>query len=404
MNILKIEKRSLFLIIANCLNRFADSIDLLLFTWLVYEISKSPSISALLFAVNKIISICFQPFVGPILEKKSSKKIIMYSDLLRIFAIVLMIGLYFTNSVTIISIALYFCFVSFVETFRVPSGTILLKRIVATNDFEKVVSLNASLTTISEIAGVGIVGFLLVYFKFSVIASFEILCLVFGIFLLTCIKTDEVSSNKREENYFTKLKKGFNYLITNKIVLYLCLISGLINGLVVPFDSLQVAFVNEVLNSSTMMLSVLTVSTSIGTVIGAFFYTKIKLKKHYKFIASGFILGIYYIMIVFCKFTPSFFMYILIGVLSFIVGVSISFLNIYIQTEYVLLTDPNYIGRISAISISISMMFSPISALLTSLLVKFLGISRLFLSSGFLIMAIFIIVNNCLKKIGENKK
>ena len=68
---------------ANFINRFGDSIDMIAFTWLVFELTGSASWSAIMLGVNMIPNVLVQPFAGAIVERMEKKNIMIVCDVLR---------------------------------------------------------------------------------------------------------------------------------------------------------------------------------------------------------------------------------------------------------------------------------------------------------------------------------
>ncbi|WP_275443054.1 hypothetical protein [Petralouisia muris] len=52
----------IYLLISNIINRCEDSLDTILFTWLVYSITNQAGWSAIIFGVNQAASVIIQPF------------------------------------------------------------------------------------------------------------------------------------------------------------------------------------------------------------------------------------------------------------------------------------------------------------------------------------------------------
>ena len=73
--------RKLFL--ANVINRFGDSVDSIAFTWLTYTMTKSASLSAIVFAANILPTVIVQPLAAPVVDKMKKKGIMVAADILR---------------------------------------------------------------------------------------------------------------------------------------------------------------------------------------------------------------------------------------------------------------------------------------------------------------------------------
>ena len=63
-----------YLLTSNIINRCGDSLDTILFTWLVYLLTNSAGWSAIIFGINQATSVIIQPFIGPLVENMNKKK------------------------------------------------------------------------------------------------------------------------------------------------------------------------------------------------------------------------------------------------------------------------------------------------------------------------------------------
>ena len=61
------------LMFANSISRFGDSIDMVAFAWLTYQITNSETWSAIVVGVNQLVTILCQPIVGSIVENINKK-------------------------------------------------------------------------------------------------------------------------------------------------------------------------------------------------------------------------------------------------------------------------------------------------------------------------------------------
>lgn len=67
------DKNFCLFIIGNLISRFGDSIDTIAYGWMVYEITGSTALMALLFGVNAIPTILFRPIAGVFVDYKKKK-------------------------------------------------------------------------------------------------------------------------------------------------------------------------------------------------------------------------------------------------------------------------------------------------------------------------------------------
>ena len=86
-----------YLLTSNIINRCGDSLDTILFTWLVYLLTNSAGWSAIIFGINQATSVIIQPFIGPLVENMNKKKVLVLSDIICIYtkhAFTINIGFY----------------------------------------------------------------------------------------------------------------------------------------------------------------------------------------------------------------------------------------------------------------------------------------------------------------------
>lgn len=116
------QKEYLKLTMANAVNRFGDSIDMIAFSLMVYQLTGSASWVAVIFGINALPSILFQPFAGAIVERLHKKTIMILADIGRgvivgVTAVLLMLDLlqpWILLVLTFIN--------STLESLRIPAG------------------------------------------------------------------------------------------------------------------------------------------------------------------------------------------------------------------------------------------------------------------------------------------
>ena len=107
------------LLLASMLNRFGDSIDMLAFSWLVYQVTGTPAVSALVLVSNYLPSIFLQPFAGALVERRRKKWVMALTDCGRVL-LVLVVLLRVRELPVWLLLAVPF-FVSVLEAFRNPA-------------------------------------------------------------------------------------------------------------------------------------------------------------------------------------------------------------------------------------------------------------------------------------------
>lgn len=300
------QKEAFKLFIANIVSRFGDSIDSIAFTWLVYEITNNPSWSAIIFGVNMLPSIIFQPFAGVWVEKMDKKRIMIITDVIR-GGCVSLIALLFILGLLNPFILLFITFInSTVEAFRLPASSSILPKLLPTDYYEYAISFSNTACKISELVGLAVAGGIIATFGMQTAILLDAITFIMSAIIISFIKLNthvskSFSSFSEKSTYFTDLKDGFKYIKTKKIILTLCIICALLNTGLVPLNSLQAPLVKTVFNGNVGLLTILSVTLSLGMIIGSLIYPTInkRIKNTLLMSISGLFLGIYYILIIF---------------------------------------------------------------------------------------------------------
>jgi len=116
------EKAYLMNLIANLISRFGDSIDTIAYGWMIYELTGSKALLAILFGINAIPNIIFQPIAGVFVDYFKKKRIIAFCDLGRGLLVLLTAFLFMTGNLRPWHlIVITFCNSTF-ESFRGPAS------------------------------------------------------------------------------------------------------------------------------------------------------------------------------------------------------------------------------------------------------------------------------------------
>ncbi|MGB4659112.1 MAG: MFS transporter [Mobilitalea sp.] len=383
------QKEYMKTVIAGIINRFGDSIDSIAFVWLVYQVTRSAAWSVIIFGVNRIPTIFLQPFAGAAIEGMNKKTIMIITDILRglcvgFVATALVLG--FLNQWILLAATVV---ISCAEAFRGPASASLLPKLLDKKYYSFGISLSTSANSITELIGVGVAGVIIAVFSVSTaiyidMATFFASALI--ILTLRIHKEVKIKVPVNVKEYAAKLKGGFSYLNKKAVLKYFVILSVFLNGVLVPFNSLQAPLVGEVLHTGEVMLSVLGIAFSLGMITGAGAYPYLSSFLNHKiFVLAGvYSIGLYYFLLVFlAKFVESVvLLYIIIAAASFIVGITISIMSTYANTEFMKNIEEEYLARVSALLNSGAMAAIPIVSFFVSLLAERVSTVVLFMIAG----------------------
>ena len=392
-----------YLLTSNIINRCGDSLDTILFTWLVYLLTNSAGWSAIIFGINQATSVIIQPFIGPLVENMNKKKVLVLSDIARVLLVLYILYVYTQNMLSPLILVFMTISISLIEAFHMPAGVAVIQHVLPNEHYDKGVSVNVSCTKIAVLVGTGLSG--IVISSFGIGISLAIDALIFLISALLIVKIEFSVQEEKKTNriigreYLISLRDGFSYVFDHKKLLKLCFLCILINSAVVPFDALLAPIAREMFSGDAKIVSLLSVSVTIGTILGSLTFAKMKEEKKNNTLVTfyGIVLGVYYVFIAFVSkyianpITQK--LLLLIG--SIIIGAALGLMITYVQVKFVKEVTKEYIGRVSAILFSLTYACAPVVSFVISIIYKVTVVdtSSLFVGFGIVIIILFLLAN-----------
>ncbi len=385
------QKEYMKTVIAAVINRFGDSIDSIAFAWLVYQITQSAAWSAIIFGINRIPTVFLQPFAGAAVEGRNKKRIMIVTDIIRgicvgIVATAFLAGV--LNQWIMLSCTIV---ISCAEAFRNPASSALLPKLLDKKYYSFGISFNTSLCSIMELIGLGVAGVIISLFSISTAIYIDMVTFFLSALIIFTLRIKEEQLTKAKINakeYIDSLKGGFLYLKGKAFLRYMVTIAVFLNAILVPMNSLQAPLVSEVLHSDEIMLSVLSLGLTIGMILGAVIYPYISTRiSSFAIVCfGGYTIGVYFIsLVVLGQFIHiAVLNYIIVAIVSFILGVAIASVNTYAGIEFMKTIEESYIARVSAIMNSCCVAAMPIVAFIISGVTKFASTGTIFLAVGML--------------------
>ena len=144
------------LMLANAVNRFGDSVDAIVFTWLTYTLTRQAAFSALVFAANRLPSVVLQPLAGVWMERRPKRRAMVVTDILRGLLVGYILLRLLTGLPTPAELLIFTLLISTVEAFRQPAGSAILPQIVPPEQYTDAVSYLSGVGSASELVGTGL--------------------------------------------------------------------------------------------------------------------------------------------------------------------------------------------------------------------------------------------------------
>jgi len=389
-------KSFLTMLFANMISRFGDSIDVIAYGWMIYQMTGSTLLLGSIFAVNAIPGVLFSAFTGVLVDRLPKKIVIIISDLGRGLIVSLTAYLFFVNLLEPWHLFLFTFINSTFETFASPAKMSLLPLFLPKELYLSANSLSSSSISFSELIGTGIAAVLIGKFGVSGaifldgLTFFISASLMFFIRIQEDVQTQEPLSMK---SYLDDLKIGFNFIRKETIILITVLLFGLVNFSLTPISSLMPAYTKDTLKTGPEGLSLMGVSLSMGMILGgliiANFGNRFK-KKAYITVSGLAIMGCSYTFLSLPEFIKMTNLHAIIlgSSIFFIMGMMIPMITAPLKSHLLTNTPRNLLGRVAGITSVVTLSAMPFGGAFSGAMADVMSIPTLYLIMGGLLILI----------------
>lgn len=382
------------LVLANIINRFGDSVDAIVFTWLTYTLTESAAFSALVFAANRLPTVLLQPLTGVWMERRPKRRAMVVTDLLRGLLVGYILLRLATGLPTAAELLIFTTLISTVEAFRQPAGGAILPQIVPPEQYTEAVSYLSGLSSAAELVGTGLGAVLIGLIGNAGAMAVDVVTFLLSALLLSAMVLKETLPAEPEQfssrKLFRELSDGLTMVKANRAILYLLLLAVVLNGLLTPYNSLEAAMTREILHADAGILSVVGVALSLGMIAGASLFPTLSRRVPIRvlLLTGSVLLGAMYLGTVAVgrwAATPLA-VYLSISVLMLLVGFGVALLNNFSPVLVLQKCDKAYLSRLSGLMGSLCDAAMPAVSLLVSILTGFISTELFFIGSGVFVL------------------
>lgn len=393
------QKEYVKVILASLVNRFGDSIDAIAFTWLVYAITQNAAWSALVFAVNQLPSVLVQPFAGALVEGMDKKKLMVGTDIVRGMITGGLAVLYVTGNVTPWILLAFTLINSTVEAFRLPAGMAVIPQILEEKYYTYGTSLNSVLSMVVQLIGLGMAGLIISAFGIGTAIAIDGISFFGSALFLSFLKLKEKNLKKgmpKLGEYFSTLGAGIVYLKEQPVIRNFCIMGVFVNAVVVPLNSLQTPLIQEVLGQGSELLSIFSITLTVGMAVGSLLYPVVSKKCSVRtsIVSMGVSIGIgMYLYTVGGYFKSSVMLVsVITAFLSFVIGMGASIVTSALSVQFMKTVEKEYLARVGSIFNAGACAAAPVTSFLLSAVASFFSVAQIFKLCGIFCVIIFLIV------------
>lgn len=397
------------LLLANMVNRFGDSVDSIAFTWITYTMTKSASLSALVFAANMLPMVLVQPLAAPIVDKMKKQGIMVWADILRgicLGGFILLMGMNLLSPWMFVA----FTFTTnFIEAFRVPAGVSFVPKILEGKELDEGINMNQMAAQVCTIAGTA-AGGILVAVSPLLAMGIDFLSFLISAVLIWFIRIkEEVSKNIQENTYWQNLKGGFQYLRKNRKFFIFVLAALLCNTLSSIMGSLMAAYINENLQTSANYLSGAEIILTVTSLLMMFFFSsyseKIRPSRIFTWVEFG-SLTFLYLVLAWMPGISGWFRPVIWVITFLIFGILSGMFGAFINVMFVKVVEEDYLSRAAGVFNSLGTLCTPVLSLGLAAVVKWVEIPVIFLGAAIIsgCILLLLLVNGWCKVLDKQEE
>ncbi len=220
--------------------------------------------------MNILPRIFLGPFVGPFIDRWNRKKIIICSDLITMLLTILLIVLFYTNTIQVWHVYVVLFCRALSARFQRPAFRTTIPMIVPENQLVRAnglyISFSGVMDVISPLLGALLLESLPMHWVLSVDIITAIVAIVILVFLT--IPQPVQTSSTQKLNIIGDMLQGIHYIVSWKALFLLTILVGVLNFFAIPGEMLLPVFVTSLLDGSVLKLGWLATAFGSGVVSG----------------------------------------------------------------------------------------------------------------------------------------
>jgi len=237
--------------------------------WLVYTMTDSPFDLGLVSAGFGVPMILFSLYGGAIADRVRKRNLLLVTQSFTCLLSLVITILINTDLIALWHLVVASLFSGVIFSFMMPARSAFLVEMVEEDDLMNAVSLSSMAMNISRIASPAIAGVLLKII--GVPGTYWIITLSYGITILTTTKIPlgEVMAARPNVPMLDDVKEGLRYVIGNKIILAMLVLSFVPIIVAMPYQMLMPVFARSVFKAGETGLGILMSATGLGALAGS---------------------------------------------------------------------------------------------------------------------------------------
>lgn len=244
--------------------------------WLVYRVTGSAMLLGIVAFVSLIPSLILSPYTGSFVDRHNKFSVMKQTQLaamLQAGALAAVVHFHYYNMSVIIFLSLL---QGIINAFDVTCRQSLMIELVDDKaDLPNAIALNSTMTNLARLIGPALAGVILSTFgeDFCFMSNFASYSAI-----LVCLykmKLDIGITEHPKNNIWIELKKGLDYIVTEKEILGLLMLCACSSLVAIPFTTLMPVFAKDVFKGTSGTFSLFESAVGLGSLCSAVFMARL---------------------------------------------------------------------------------------------------------------------------------
>lgn len=324
------------------------------------------------------------PFAGVVVDRVDRKKLMMLSDILIAVATLILAILFMIGEHSLVGMYIILAVRALGGTFHAPSFQASIPLIAPQDKLVKLSGINQTLQSITLIVAPIIAGTLFGVVDISYLILLDIIGALFGVGSIAMVKIPKPEIKQKQNNFKKEMLEGIKEIKENKFLLALTIFVVIISILFMPISSMYPLITSTYFGLEAIHISIVEVAFSIGMLMGGVIMSSWKgfKKKQYTII---FTMLFFAIALILSGLVPNnkFWLFV---ILTGTMGIMAPFFNGIYTVILQLKVAPEKLGRVFSISLSLMTVATPIGLLVTAPIAERIGVEKVFVLLGMLML------------------
>lgn len=366
------EREYFKLLAANAVNRFGDSVDSIALSLLMYEVTGSASMMALLLAVNYLPTIVLQPIAGAVVDRMDKKAVMVWMDFARGAVVALIALLVYLDALSTAMLFVCVALISTLETLRVPAGACAMPALLEKEKYTVGVALNGGAGQVCTVVGLALAGPIVEGLGMEWAFAIDMGTFFFSGAAIAALKMKLPPRHDAQKVSVRAvgrdMAEGLRYLKGSKLLWALTLLGMALNFIATPVNTFYTPFVTDDLGGGATLLSATQLVQVGGVALGALMVPWLeKLRIRTTATVTGLAFALMGVVMPALLLLPTLaWRAAALLAVCLVEGLCLGVLNTLYSSRFMMYTDKEYLSRTAGVTNALLMLMSPAGSLICS--------------------------------------